>query len=520
MIKSKKFFLQTDPRTTEKLVLQRVDKYNKMVHDKFPLKAKSMTLKKTHIQTLLLLVNKLFTGYTRKQFNAGKYLDGFRTNNRTLGRLMRCNPSTAYRHLERFGPTYIDKNGDTVPGLGLITSRVFHGTNAAYELHLAGNMIASYGSHDFATWLEDILDIHFNKNTDNCPGIYAQIQEKARIIGFKDAPQGTFQANFNPATSLIEIAAQGSPHIIAFCIHIINGTINPNVVYKANVNYFTLERLDAYAGSVIDIDGGSLNGTLHENGTHNAVENHAKPSGTINTTEGAFSKEKIFPRENFSPAADITPALSSVAAAGTLPAKKTGAELKLEYEILNHCISSLFSFAFNLFWAGREWKVTKLEQAHEHLLTYFLREKQLDSRQSWYSIQGKFTEIIHLSKKKADDNPAGFIANPDTYFDPMFTGGFARTKSWYESVIVPERKKKKAYHSHSVTLGKEAVKYYRAVKEKPNQAHETFRECLQTLGKKSDGDNRLQDTFIAATRDGIMMDRDFFERQWQNFKNR
>lgn len=173
---------------THKLFIEFMKKHNEQLKKENPKDFKKNSLKKTHKETFFTILN-AYQKHLDK--NRKMRLDPetpFRINNVALGTMACADNTTMFRHIKR------------LMAAGVITKKVFHGSNSSYELHLNLDLLIA----------EDSLELtHL-------------IKEKHRVAVSK---------GFETEETLVNKLAQNCTfsfikfYMVAFCDDIVSGSL-------------------------------------------------------------------------------------------------------------------------------------------------------------------------------------------------------------------------------------------------------------------------------------------------------
>lgn len=372
---------------------------------------KSVSVKGTHINTAKMLFRALYKHLLTMA--DGKFAEPtpFRTNNHAIATMCCTSPATAWRHICK------------LTECGVIQFKVFHGSNASYELHFNPEILVAVKNYDFIDAL--LKSAKKLLKTDILPqAVHEKIMQK--MPSFGEAPLG----------------------MISFCDDIAFGTLqelNVNMEEGAFGNFSTdnVSSRNAIRQELLQ----EQESITLENVLNTDVN---KQPETAQQTRG---------NENGAPP----------------PQKCSPREIK---ELLQFHVDMAWDIAHNALYERKYIKDDDVIAAKKFIEQYFLPTSQQENPR-FAEMFNRFAVRILLARRWVKKSPVRFIPNPSLYFDPYFEHGFRGTKQWF--VAHQEAQKKNKDWNSNLKL---FSIIYQVFKKEPT--YENYRKGTQRLAKLKD----------------------------------
>jgi len=356
-------------------------------------------------------------------------LPSLQTNNRQLAKLVKCSSRTIQRQIIK------------LQAAGIITNKIFHGSNSNYELLINPN----------------ILLIKQKLNVDNVKKQFQEALEQAKQNNLK--------------SSLLEIQKTNCPD-----------TYSCNTSNKINNIIIAVHNSSQTASEI----------TGHENKSSQLLTHEISSGyGTGNTTGNTGEIVKIFSEKqenieekNIQDAGEIASRTDQSGYTKVAPDPVRGNSLSLY-------VSLFWMMARNLLYKNVD--LTERQVLIAKKLIQKLYEPV--STSNLQNTHQHYIERISLVAKYVKKDPDNrYVPLPYRYFDTNNPKGFVGTKKWHQA---DQLRKKEV--ERELTLSRTIRKYQNNEKKdtvKKTPALKLFRECENTIGKFNDAS--LIERFHAA----------------------
>lgn len=303
---------------------------------------------------------------------------------------------------------------------GVISHKIWHGTNSGYEIHFNTELLVAEQCPNYTAWL-----IRNSRQINKNLAFETELKIKTLRPPFSTFPNGHIP-----------------PCIIENCNH----TETVKLLQEQNIN-ITVNTVDKML-----LDSVSTSQFLQEQGSCETGQQLENPQISP-ITEPAMH--------------DLTPGGGANQNAVNNPF--------IDKNLINRYVVSLYQMALNMLWENRVYDDDEHETAQRYL-EYFLTGGKKVTIDTVFHRKSNFITRILLVKKYIDRSPDRYVVNPALYFNPNYSNGFTRTKSWHETVK-KQQQKNSDYHSHIKILITSWNEYLN------NPTIEIYQKHRQKIGK-------------------------------------
>lgn len=443
--KDKVFYFLLDYKKTKAAIKTKIDQYNddlKLFYDanvdEFRKRHKltpnqtykACTLKSAE-ETTMWCILEMFGGYLQNNAITKIMPEAFMINNKAIStkKSSRINVSTSYRHLNR------------LIECGIITEKIFRGSNTSFEIKLNQNLIHFRPNSDYNFHLADIY---------------------RRLLGDRPVKAAYFNGLFSFSATLANFPFGVT---LASC----NDTSTRTVLLEHKINMEC---------GIVDFD---LH--LHTPSPSEDQNNNADFDKDWNKeSQKSCHSERGTPPNCAPPPQDFEKDYTGVMLAGKSieraeNQKKTRTIPISEDERLWKEVLSFYCYAIAILWPDRI--ITQYERNRVCLNIFKQFKKQLGDNPVYpnvYSFRGTFMFRILLTKKYLNKNPLWTLESPLSYFDFTNVKGFNGTEGW-----VDRSKQMEAQNKLYLEHYRKFIQGWKDYTKNPSV--ETYRQVSQQLGK-------------------------------------
>ena len=404
-----------------------VEQYNSRVD-------RSMTIKPSMIHTAHEII-KIYGVFLTKANGIQKIdkenVPPLKTNNVQLAKLTQSSSRTIQRHIIRLQEA------------GIITDKIFHGSNSGYELFISPEILLTSKKLTVEE-AKILLELKLNPIFQNAENQVVEKEDTTKCP-HTDTRNNSYKSN----------------NIIKDVDNLSIGSILQSAGYvTGNKTGNTSKRCSAKKRNDLkDLTGNSLTGYTGEKSEKNFEE----------------AGEKVRKRRAEAGQTDL----------------KARKEAEARRTSLNFYVKMLWSLARNVLY--RDVYLTDKQVEIAQMLLFKWYEPVATVHLS--SVHQVYVERIGLVKKYLDKDPERrFVQLPNRYFDPYNPNGFAGTKKWHQI----DRQRRQEVQVKLI-LHAQIRRFLNNEKKEPSRQKpplQLFRECEQRIGKL--GDPTLLEQFHAA----------------------